>query len=179
MNLLDTLNNIIKVEGTYSDHPSDKGGPTMYGVTEQVARSYGYQGNMKDLPRDTAIAIYTRRYWINPKLDQVASISEAIAEELLDTGINMGQATAIKFLQRALNTLNKQASQYPDLPVDGGIGPMTLYALKRYLTLRGKAGETVLLRMLNAQQSVRYIEIAERNPNQEDFMFGWQNARVA
>ena len=179
MKLLDTLNNIIKVEGAYSDHPSDKGGPTMYGVTEQVARSYGYHGDMQDLPRETAITIYTRRYWINPKLDQVASISEAIAEELLDTGINMGQGTAIKFLQRALNVLNKQTSQYPDISVDGGIGPMTLFVLKRYLTLRGKAGETVLLRMLNAQQSVRYIEIAERNPNQEDFMFGWQNARVA
>ncbi len=179
MKLLDTLNNIIKVEGAYSDHPSDKGGPTMYGVTEQVARSYGYQGEMQDLPRETAIAIYTRRYWINPKLDQVASISEAIAEELLDTGINMGQGTAIKFLQRALNVLNKQTSQYPDISVDGGIGPMTLYALKRYLTLRGKAGETVLLRMLNAQQSVRYLEIAEAKPSQEDFMFGWQNARVA
>ena len=143
MKLLDTLNNIIKVEGTYSDHPSDKGGPTMYGVTEQVARSYGYHGEMQDLPRETAIAIYTRRYWINPKLDQVASISEAIAEELLDTAINMGQGTAIKFLQRALNVLNKQTSQYPDITVDGGIGPMTLFVLKRYLGIRGKEGEAV------------------------------------
>lgn len=179
MNLLDAIDKVIVVEGTYSDHPSDKGGPTMYGITEQVARAYGYQGVMRDLPRETAVAIYTLRYWRNPKLDQIASINPVIAEELLDTGINMGPATAIKFLQRAMNVLNQGAKHYPDLPVDGVIGPMTLQALKSYLAKRGNEGALVLYRMLNAQQAVRYMEIAEANPKQEDFMYGWQSARVA
>ena len=42
----------------------------------------------------------------------------------------------------------------------------------------GKDGETVLLRMVDAQQSVRYIEIAEAKPTNEDFEFGWQKNRV-
>jgi len=32
--------------------------------------------------------------------------------------------------------------------------------------------------MLNAQQSVRYIELAEANRSQEDFVYGWQFNRV-
>jgi hypothetical protein len=32
--------------------------------------------------------------------------------------------------------------------------------------------------MLNAQQSIRYIELAEGSPSQEAFEFGWQLNRV-
>ena len=32
--------------------------------------------------------------------------------------------------------------------------------------------------MITAQQSVRYLEIAERNPSQEAFEFGWQINRA-
>ena len=179
MTLTDSIDKIIEIEGGYSNHPSDKGGPTMFGITEQVARAYGYLGDMQHLPRSTAVAIYLQRYWFAPKFNRVAELSPLIAEELMDTGINMGTGAASKFLQRALNTLNKRAAAYPDVTVDGTSGNITLFALKEFLKLRGKAGETVLYKMLNAQQSVRYMEISERNPSQEDFQFGWQNARVA
>lgn len=178
MNIEQFIDDIIKREGGYSDHPSDKGGKTMYGITENVARAFGYSGDMKTMPMLVARQIYRQRYWIQPKFDQVAKMSPAIAEELLDTGVNMGQSTAGKFLQRALNTLNRQAADFPDIGVDGAIGSITLHALKSYLDKRGAAGETVLLRMLNAQQSVRYMEIAERDQKQEDFMHGWQFNRV-
>lgn len=151
----------------------------MFGITEQVARAYGYLGDMRNLPRAAAVDIYLSRYWVTPKFDQVACYSPRIAEELMDTGINMGTGTATKFLQRALNALNKRASAYPDIAVDGALGEITLFALKEFLKLRGKPGEAVLFKMLNAQQSVRYMEISERNPSQEDFQFGWQNTRVA
>ena len=36
----------------------------------------------------------------------------------------------------------------------------------------------MLLGMVTAQQSVRYLEIAERNPTQEAFEFGWQLNRA-
>jgi hypothetical protein len=55
---------------------------------------------------------------------------------------------------------------------------MTITALKAFLAARGKTGETVLVRMLNAQQSVRYIELAEANASQESFEYGWQLNRV-
>lgn len=173
--LLDTL---IRTEGGYVDHPNDRGGPTKYGITQAVARAYGYEGDMRDLPEHVARTIYAQRYWFEPRFDQVAAISPRIAEELLDTGVNMGPEIATQFLQRALTGLNRQGKDYPDLKVDGRIGPMTLDALRRLLAFRGADGVTVLMRLLDAQQAVRYITIAEARPTQEDFLFGWVLHRV-
>lgn len=176
---LKAIEHIIDIEGDYIDHPSDKGGPTRFGITEQVARAYGYKADMRILPRELATDIYLQRYWLDPKFDQVALVSPMLAEELLDTGINMGQATAVKFLQRALNVLNQRATKYPDVVVDGYLGAISLACLETFIQQRGKDGERTLFKMLNAQQSVRYMELAEKNMSQEDFEFGWQNARVA
>lgn len=178
MNLLETLNALIGREGKYSNHQADKGGETMWGITAATARAFGYAGPMKDMSRTVAEAIYTERYWLQPKFDKVASLDPEIAEELLDTGVNMGPSVAGKFLQRALNVLNQGDKLYPNLTVDGLIGNMTLHALKTLLAARGAGGRTVLLRMLNAQQSVRYMEIAEANVSQEAFEYGWQLNRV-
>jgi len=173
------IDELIGREGGYVDHPADRGGPTRWGITQQVALAYGYAGDMHELPRETAEAIYRERYWSGPGFAQVAARAPAIANELLDTGVNMGPGTATRFLQRALNVLNRRASAYPDIAVDGALGRMTLLALDMLLERRGADGERVLLGMLNAQQSVRYIELAERDPTQEEFQFGWQLQRVA
>jgi len=170
---------LIEREGGFSNHPADKGGPTMYGITEQVARAFGYHGQMSALPKDTAATIYKQRYWENPRFDKVNEHSPSIAEELLDTGVNMGVSTASKFLQRALNTLNAEAKHYPDIAVDGAIGQMTIASLKAFLTQRGANGHVVLVRMLNALQGNRYIELAEGKPSQEAFIYGWFLNRVA
>jgi len=169
---------LIGREGGFSDHPSDRGGPTMWGITEHVARAFGYTGAMKDMPRAVAKEIYLKRYWIQPRFSEIYDFAPAIANELLDTGVNMGQGVAAKFLQRALNALNQRGKVYPDIAVDGAIGNVTIAALRAYLNHRGKEGHAVLLRMLNAQQSVRYIELAEKNESQEDFQHGWQFHRV-
>lgn len=169
---------LIEREGGFSNHPADKGGPTMYGVTEQVARAFGYYGQMSALPEQTAVTIYKQRYWENPHFDKVNEHSPVIAEELLDTGVNMGVSIASKFLQRALNTLNAEGKHYPDIVVDGAIGQMTIASLRAFLAQRGANGHVVLVRMLNALQGSRYIEIAEAKPNQEAFIYGWFLSRV-
>ncbi|MGK3629946.1 glycosyl hydrolase 108 family protein, partial [Acinetobacter sp. A11] len=50
MNIDQYLEKIISREGGYVNHPSDHGHATKFGITEAVARSNGYQGNMQDLP---------------------------------------------------------------------------------------------------------------------------------
>ena len=179
MNIEQYIDHIIRVEGGYVDHPNDRGGPTNFGITEQVARAFGFSGDMRNLPLTFARQIYRERYWLQPRFHEVDRISPRVAQELLDTGVNMGTGVAGRFLQRALNVLNAQARHYPDIAVDGAIGQMTLQALREYLRRRGEDGETVLLRMLNGQQAVRYIEIAERNVTQEDFTHGWLLHRVS
>lgn len=179
MRVDDVITELLKREGGYVDHPSDRGGPTNWGITEQVARAWGYKGDMRTLPDTLARQIYLERYWLQPRFDEVNKRSERLAEELLDTGVNMGTGVASVFLQRALNALNAQEKHYPDIAVDGAIGRMTLFALDELIRRRGSDGITVLFRMLNAQQSVRYMELAEGRKSQEDFQFGWQLHRVS
>ena len=170
---------LIDREGGFSDHPADRGGPTMFGITEAVARAHGFGGAMRDLPREEAAAIYRRLYWLRPKFDQVAERAPRIAAELFDTGANMGPAVAATFLQRALTALNRNGKDYPDLVPDGRLGPASIAALDAFLDARGKrGGETVLLRALEALQGERYLRLAEKRPANEAFLYGWLANRI-
>lgn len=172
------IDELVGREGGYTNHPADRGGPTRWGVTEQVARAYGYRGDMRALPRETAEQIYLNRFWFGPKFDKVFLRYARVAEELLDTGVNMGQAVAAGFLQRALNLLNRESADYPDIVADGQIGPMTLQALDQFKTNRGAAGEAVLLKALDGFQVCRYADITEARPRNEAFFYGWIAHRI-
>lgn len=178
MNFEPVIDEILRKEQGYVDHPADRGGPTNWGITVAVARRNGYQGEMRDMPVGLARAIYRHRYIVEPGFDLVAKLDAALASELIDTGVNMGPGRASEFLQRCLNVFNADGSRYADVPVDGRIGPVTLGALKAFLRWRGARGTQVLLKALNCVQGVRYIEIAENNPSQEAFTFGWFDHRI-
>lgn len=169
---------ILGIEGDFSDDPADSGGKTRFGITEAVARRHGYTGSMRALPVALAKGIYRADYWDAQNLNAVAMLSRRIAWELFDTGVNMGTSQAGEFLQMSLNAFNRQATDYPDIEVDGAIGSATLDALAAFLKRRGKDGETVLLRALNALQGAAYIELAERRDKDERFVFGWFLQRV-
>src|SRR4030095_521014 len=118
----DQIDELIEREGGYVNHPADKSGPTRFGIAEAVARAHGYAGPMAKLPREEAVAIYRRLYWLRPRFDEVAERVPRVAAELFDTGANMGPAVAATFLQRALTALNRRGKDYPDLTPDGGPG---------------------------------------------------------
>ncbi len=172
------IDEVIGREGGYSNHPADKGGPTRWGVTEAVARAHGYRGEMSAFPREEAAAIYQRLYWLKPGFDRVAVLAPTLAAELFDTGVNMGPATAAGFLRRALNALNRQAADYADIPPSGLIDDPALAALRAFLTKRGKGGEAVLLKAMEALQGERYVRLAEARPVNEAFLYGWLANRI-
>jgi lysozyme family protein len=157
-------------EGFFSNDPDDQGGATTYGITESTARAHGYTGDMKDFPAKTAEAIYRQDYWDKNSLDEIAEYYEPIAVKMFDIGVNMGVGQAGKFFQRTLNCLNRDQALYPDLKVDGVIGSKTIKALVK-LGPEKKA----VLKMLNALQGAKYIEICERVPRQKKFVRGWVN----
>lgn len=173
------LDELLDREGGFVDHPADRGGPTRFGITEAVARAHGYRGAIRELPVEEARAIYRRIYWLKPRFDAVAGHSPEIATELFDTGVNMGPAVAVTFLQRALTALNRGGADFSDLVPDGCIGPATIAALERFLAVRGsEPGERVLMRALEALQGERYLRLAERRPANEAFLYGWLANRV-
>ena len=172
------LDGVIGREGGYSNDPNDAGGETMWGITARVARANGYKGAMLQMPRETALAIYRKRYVEGPGFDRIASLSAPIAEELVDTGVNMGPQTAARFLQRALNVFNRQGRDFADIAVDGEAGTGTRAALSAFLARRGGEGEKVMLAALNAQQGERYLALCEARAQNEAFAFGWFSNRV-
>ena len=173
------IDEVIGREGGFSDHPADRGGATRWGVTEQVARAHGWKGSMRHYPREEAVRVYRRLYWVEPGFNRIAEHAPAIAAEMFDTGVNMGPSVAVTFLQRALTALNRNGQDYPDLTPDGRIGKQTLHALDAFLSARGRTGgETVLLRALEALQGERYLRLAERRPANEAFLYGWLANRL-
>jgi lysozyme family protein len=164
---------VIGREGGYSNHPADKGGPTRWGVTEQVARAYGYKADMKALPREFAVGVYRQAYWLALCLDGVAQRYPAVAAELFDIGVNMGTSIAGTFLQRCLNVLNNGETIYPDLTVDSRVGQLTLARLDSYRQRRGAEGGDVLLEAIRSLRGHRYVEISEARRANEAFTYGW------
>jgi lysozyme family protein len=114
MNFDQAFDLLLGHEGTYSRHPDDPGGETMWGVTRKVALQEGYSGDMHILPRDTAKAIYRKRYWDAVHADE---LPEQLRYPVFDAAVNSGIVQAVKWLQQAL-----------DVGDDGVLGPMTIKA---------------------------------------------------
>lgn len=170
----------VGIEGRYSNHKSDSGGETMYGITEKVARMFGYRGPMNELPLDFAKSIYKTGYWSRLRLDAVEAVAgEAISHELFDAAVNRGQGTAGQYLQRILNVMNGQGRLWPDIPVDGSVGSVTIGALTAYMQHRQNNGAVVLLRSLVCLRGADYLTLAEAREKDEDFVFGWILNRIA
>lgn len=162
-------------EGGYSNNPNDAGGETMWGITARVARANGYAGPMIELSLEEARRIAKIEYWDKLNLDRVALISYPVAEEMYDTRFNTGKC----FLQRCLNTFNRQQKLYPDIKDDGQIGPATLAVLASYMLKRGKNAELVLMKALNCLQGAYYFDISDEGREvNEEFVYGWLDNRV-
>ncbi len=170
-------------EGGYVHDPHDAGGETYKGIARRYNSDWeGWpiidsQKNSSYFPQcldsdddlqDSVHAFYKVRYWDVNKLDHVQS--QAVGDEMFDTGVNMGISRAAKFLQRSLNYLNRNGSLYPELIVDGKIGGKSLNALDSIL--RG-GDERVLLTMMNVLQGQHYMNYMDSNPNQKRYARGW------
>lgn len=172
------IESVVDIEGGFVDDPDDSGGATKFGITEEFARAAGYQGKMRDLTHEQAVGLYLAGVWAPLQLNAILPTSEAIATELFDTGVNCGIARAGSFFQRCLNVMNRRGRDYADILVDGAIGPATLATYDAFRQVRGREGEAVLYKALNALQGAFYIELAERREKDERFVYGWLLHRV-
>ena len=82
----------------------------------------------------------------------------------------MGTGRAGKFLQQALNLLNKNGRIYADIVEDGNVGRNTIRALNACLAYRG---DEYLYKILNILQGQHYINYMTKTPIQEKYAYGW------
>lgn len=167
------IEELIEREGGYVNDKTDRGGETMYGVTLKTARLYGYAGEMRHMPYELACKIYEAMYWHALRLDDVQQVSESLAEQLFDFGVNSGIGNAGKSLQKALNVLNNKQQIYPDLKEDGVIGSVSIAALNSYEKHRKQQGLKVLAEAVRGQRISFCIDIAANDESQEKYSFGW------
>lgn len=104
---------LLKNEGGFV---VDNGGATMWGVTEKVARKWGYKGKMPDLPQDTAKQIAKEEYWNPYNCDSMPTWA---AVQVLDAAYNGGYPA--KWLQGVIG-----------VKADGVIGLETLKTLQQF-----------------------------------------------
>lgn len=177
------FNKTMANEGGYSFDPADVGGETFKGISrvyhpqwpgwkiiDSAKSSSDFPKNLnsdEDL-QQMIRAFYKKNFWDTIQLDEIDS--QKIGEELFDTAVNMGISRAGKFLQRALNYLNKNEELYDDLDDDGKVGEKTLDALDIILE-RGE--EALLYKILNVLQANHYLEYMYKSPTQEKFARGW------
>ena len=121
------LEMILHHEGGYVNHPKDPGGITNLGVTKRVYEEWvGYsvsEHTMQNLTVEDVAPIYKKNYWDRIKADELPSGLDLC---VFDFGVNAGTGRAAKYLQTMIGS-------HPD----GGIGPMTLKALDRYIDDNG------------------------------------------
>jgi lysozyme family protein len=97
------LARVLKHEGGYTDHPSDPGGPTNFGMTiADYARFKGRAvsaAEVRAMPLADAKAIYRARYWDALRCDELPA---GLDYALFDYGVNSGTGRAAKVLRRLL-----------------------------------------------------------------------------
>ncbi len=133
---------------------------------------------MSRLPRAKAEEIYYGSYWKPLGLDELSQTHPRIAGKLFDQGVHCGIGTAARWLQRVLTVLDQNGALYPDIDVDGIVGPGTRQALDALIRHRGPDGTTVVLRALNCLQGAHYVVLAEQRPKDERFVYGWLRQRI-
>jgi len=161
------------IEAGYVNNSNDLGGETIWGVTKATATEYGYKGNMRDMPQSVAFDIYDKMWWQRLRLDEVLAFNPFLADRLYDYSINAGRANAVTSLQRILNSLNNQATFWPDMTVDGAMGPTTLRAMASLQAKRGSEGMAILAMALTHCQTYHYLDISEKRAKNETFTYGW------
>ena len=140
---------VLEHEGGYVNDPKDLGGETKYGITKRFYPDL----DIKNLTIEQATEIYKKDYWDK---NRVESLPQNLWHIYFDMCVNMGKRTAVKVLQRAANNKGR------NIDVDGGLGPMTIKALKG-----------VELDRVRAFRVKYYVDLITARPEQEKFYLGW------
>lgn len=103
-------------------------------------------------------AFYDGIFW-NPWFGQL--ISDEVAKRVFDAAVNMGEGTAVKLLQTAI-----EAAAGISLGVDGEWGPATLHGANN-------CNPDMLAAAFRNVRSQHYREIVLNNPADAKYLNGW------
>jgi lysozyme family protein len=142
------LKKLLKIEGSPTNYAWDSGGRTVFGIAEVYWPQYWKNGPPTF---DVAKKFYKAEFWKPMKLDSIKSGN--LRFEMFEAGVNCGIGNAVRFAQNAYNLLKQE--DWPELEVDGVIGPNTIRALNKMATCY----EESLLAGCNFFQADYYVSL--------------------
>ena len=146
------LQHMLRHEGGFVNHPRDPGGMTNLGVTARTWEDWiGHtpsEKEMRELTPEKVAPLYKRKYWDAIKGDDLPS---GVDYCVFDCAVNSGPGRAAKMLQEVVG-----------VKPDGGIGPITLAAVK--------AVDPVVL---ISKYSDKRLQFWQSLPTFETFGKGW------
>lgn len=169
------VNTVLKHEGGFSNHKTDPGGATIYGISLRYLKAAGLDINLDGridisdimaLDKQTAKAIYKSNWWDKYKYNAINDLN--IAAKVFDLSVNMGATEAHKIVQRAINKLSSLIDE--TLYVDGRLGIKCLTAINVLCTLN-HAHE--LLRAIKTEARSFYSNLVKAKPELGIFLKGW------
>jgi lysozyme family protein len=159
------IDDVIRREGGFVDHPADRGGPTKFGITRAtLSHALGRAATAADvaaLTPEQARQIYRHDYYHGPRIDQLPARIQPL---IFDAAANHGPGRAIAFVQQVCNLAG-----FGQLIVDGVCGPKTIRAAHD----AAWAMKDWLLAALVEERRCFYQAIVERDPGQAVFLDGW------
>ena len=118
----EALARLLEHEGGYSDHPSDPGGPTNWGITIFDYRRYvdprGTAADVRAMSLAVAKRIYREKYWNALRADE---LPPGVDYCVFDYGVNSGIGRAARILRRVTR-----------LPEDGPVTDEVVAATARF-----------------------------------------------
>jgi lysozyme family protein len=165
--LLDNLiAELIGREGGYVNDPTDRGGPTKYGITLATLHAWRQTpvgaADVEALTVSEATAIYATEYFTRPGFDAVTDLE--LQAFLFDFGVNSGAGTATMALQRVL----AHAGAYTGA-IDGELGPQSKAALAKI------TNTAALFFAVKCERLELLLRDVGREPPDAKFAVGWAN----
>lgn len=182
-----------KLEGmVLSNVPTDRGGMTYGGIARRMQPGAGWEGwQVIDraltrraaafLPTDAEKSLlahlhrsfFFHAFWEPANLGALPD--QVVASKVYDALVNCGPA-ACEWLQVALNVCNRRGKLWPDLRVDGQLGPATCAAVRSACAAPDR--KWLVLQVYETQQERRYFELAQHDESQEENLLGWYKHRI-
>lgn len=170
-------------EGGYSNDPKDPGGETIYGIARKENPTWdgwplvdNFKKDAINFPKNViadssvmskAKVFYKKKYWDIHFLDTMNN--QDIANELFDTGVNVGVGKAASFLILSLDLLNRGGKDYADVPDDGKVDSSDINVVNAHKRPQN------ILKTMNGLQFMHYYTITKSNPTFEEYFNGWLN----
>jgi len=156
----EALEYLLEHEGGWSNHKADRGGATMYGVTQATYNAYRKQKGkpsqtVRNITKDEVRDLYVTMYWKAAGCDK---LPWPISYLTFDAAVNSGPKRAVGWTQSGLR-----------LKPDGVVGPNTIAAAQKVV----QEGDGKALLSIVDRRVEFLARLVQSKPSQAAFLLGW------